>query len=110
MITSRRAATFLPLVTILAACAFPLPASAESANSSKSASSRWPADPGYFPLAVWVQSPANAKRYKELGINTYVALWRGPTDEALDALDQAGMLLVCQQNERSLKYKDRKTI
>jgi hypothetical protein len=110
MIISNRAAAFLALVTTLAACSFSPSARAEPADPSKPAFSRWPADAGYFPLAVWVQSPANAKRYKEIGINTYVALWRGPTDESLDALDAAGMYAVVQQNERSLKYKDRKTI
>jgi hypothetical protein len=69
-----------------------------------------PADDSFFPLAVWLQSPRNAARYRDLGINTYVALWRGPTDEQLDALDAAGMRLVAVQNARSLKYRDRKTI
>ena len=36
------------------------------------------ADPSFFPIAVWLQSPAQAGRYKEAGINLYVALWRGP--------------------------------
>ena len=35
-------------------------------------------DPNYFPIAVWVQQPSNAERYKEAGINLYVGLWRGP--------------------------------
>src|SRR5689334_2780858 len=35
-------------------------------------------DPNFFPLAVWLQNPANAARYKAAGINLYVALWRGP--------------------------------
>jgi hypothetical protein len=37
-------------------------------------------DPNFFPLAVWLQSPNNAAKYKAAGINTYVGLWRGPTD------------------------------
>ena len=68
------------------------------------------ADENFFPLAVWLQSPRNAERYKDLGINTYVALWRGPTDEQLDALDKAGMYAVCGQSERSLKFRERPTI
>lgn len=36
-------------------------------------------DPGDFPIAVWLQDPRNAARYKELGINVYVGLWKGPT-------------------------------
>src|SRR5262245_20929161 len=34
-----------------------------------------------FPLAVWLQAPRNAGRYQALGINLYVGLWRGPTEE-----------------------------
>ena len=40
-------------------------------------------DPNFFPLAVWLQSPNNAAKYKAAGINTYVGLWRGPTEEQL---------------------------
>jgi Beta-galactosidase len=63
-----------------------------------------------FPLAVWLQAPANAQRYRAIGINTYVGLWRGPTEEQLDALDKAGIRLICGQSERSLRFKDRPTI
>jgi hypothetical protein len=64
----------------------------------------------FFPLCVWLQSPRNAERYHAIGINTYVALYRGPTDEQLSALEKAGMYAVLQQSERSLKYKDSKVI
>ena len=70
----------------------------------------FPQDPEFFPIAVWLQAPANAERYRKIGINTYVGLWRGPTEEQLDALDQAGIRLVCGQSERSLRFKDRPTI
>jgi Beta-galactosidase len=63
-----------------------------------------------FPLAVWLQAPANAERYRAIGINTYVGLWRGPTEEQLDVLDRAGIRLICGQGERSLRFKDRPTI
>src|ERR1041385_7068733 len=43
-------------------------------------------DPGFFPIAVWLQDPRNAVRYREAGINLYVALWKGPTEEQLAAL------------------------
>ena len=69
-----------------------------------------PRTPESFPLAVWLQAPANAERYRAIGINTYVGLWRGPTEEQLDALDKAGIRLICGQNERSLRFKDRPTI
>ena len=69
-----------------------------------------PQAPESFPLAVWLQAPGNAERYRAIGINTYVGLWRGPTEEQLDALDRAGIRLICGQNERSLRFKDRPTI
>ncbi len=69
-----------------------------------------PQTPDSFPLAVWLQAPANAGRYNAIGINTYVAIYRGPTEDQLDALDKAGIRLICGQNERSLRIRDRPTI
>jgi hypothetical protein len=63
-------------------------------------------DPSYFPLAVWLQDPGNVERYKAAGINLYVGLWKGPTEEQLSALRAAGMRVVCSQNEVGLKYRD----
>jgi len=68
------------------------------------------ADANFFPIAVWLQSPAKAAQYREAGINVYVALWRGPTEEQLQTLKQAGMLLVCNQNTVGLTHKDDPTI
>jgi hypothetical protein len=67
-------------------------------------------DPNFFPLAVWVQNPANAARYKAAGINLYVGLWRGPTDEHLATLKQHGMHVICSQNATGLAHKDDPTI
>lgn len=68
---------------------------------------RWPAgmpdDPSYFPLAVWLQSPRNATRYKDIGINLYIGLWKGPTEQQLAELAKAGMPVICHQNELGLK-------
>jgi hypothetical protein len=64
----------------------------------------------FFPLAVWLQSPANAERYKTIGINTFVGLWEGPTEAKLDALDKAGIRVICGYDERSSRFKDRSTI
>ena len=52
------------------------------------------ADPAFFPIAVWLQDPALAPRYKAAGFNTYVGLWKGPTEEQLQLLRQAGMKLI----------------
>jgi hypothetical protein len=64
----------------------------------------------FFPIAVWLQNPRNAVRYKQAGINTYVALWRGPTDEQLAELKKAGMKVICHQNKTALKHIDDPTI
>ncbi len=69
-----------------------------------------PRDDSFFPVAVWLQSTSNAEKYRDIGINTYVALWRGPTEEQLDALDRAGMRVVCGQSERALRFVERPTI
>lgn len=67
---------------------------------------RWKNGPSgtkaFFPIAVWLQSPRNAAKYRELGINTYVGLWNGPTDEQLDVLSKEGMKIVCSQNEMEM--------
>jgi hypothetical protein len=67
-------------------------------------------DPNFFPLAVWLQNPANAERYKAAGINVYVALWRGPTVEQLALLKQQGIYVICSQNANGLAHKDDPTI
>jgi hypothetical protein len=61
-----------------------------------------PTDPDFFPIAVWVQNPRNAVRYKAAGINLYVGLWKGPTQSQLAELEQAGMPVICAQNETAL--------
>ncbi len=63
-------------------------------------------DPNFFPIAVWLQSPANAERYRQAGINVYVGLWEGPTEDQLAALKRAGMLVICAQNKVSLGHLD----
>ena len=61
-------------------------------------------DPDFFPLAVWLQAPANAQRYRQAGINTYVALWKGPTEEQLARLKATGMYVICEQNGISRRH------
>lgn len=69
-----------------------------------------PDRPDDFPIAVWLQSTDNAARYRDVGINLYVGLWRGPTEAQLDALDAAGIRLISGQGRGSLKFIDRPTI
>lgn len=74
------------------------------------ATPRWengpPADPSFFPIAVWLQDPRNAERFKEAGINLYVGLWKGPTEAQLAALAGADMPVICAQNEVGLTNRD----
>lgn len=59
-------------------------------------------DPDYFPIAVWLQSPHNADAYRAIGINTFVGLWEGPTEDQLGRLSGSGMPVLCDQNATGL--------
>jgi hypothetical protein len=76
--------------------------------------SRWhngpPAGDHFFPIAVWLQNPAHAARYKAAGINLYVGLWQGPTPQQLADLQQAGMSVICSQNQLGLQHKNNPVI
>jgi hypothetical protein len=65
-----------------------------------------PKDPNWFALGVWLQDPDRAAEYKAIGINFYIGLWQGPTEEQLAALKKAGMPIVCEQNDVALKHLD----
>lgn len=69
-----------------------------------------PADDRFFPLAVWLQSPSRADEYRRAGINTYIGLWKGPTEEQLSALKHAGMKVICHQNSVGRNHLDDPTI
>jgi hypothetical protein len=94
--------------TSLAAAALCARAGDRSENA-RSAWARWkngpPAEPDYFPIAVWLQDPRNAGRYRQAGINLYVGLWKGPTEEQLAALKAAGMRVICEQSEVGLAHR-----
>ena len=60
----------------------------------------------FFPLAVWLQDPALAPRYKAAGINLYYGLYNGPTEAQLATLKEAHMPVICEQNEVGLSHKD----
>ena len=81
-----------------------------AADNSPTAPTKLPRDESFFPLAVWLQSPRNAERYKAAGINTYVGLWRGPNEEQFNQLKAAGLKLICHQNKFALDHKDDPTI
>ncbi len=69
-----------------------------------------PSDPEFFPIGVWLQDPARAPEYRDLGVNLYLGLWRGPTHEQLDALRAADMRVICDQNDTALARLDDPTI
>ena len=67
-------------------------------------------DPGFFPIAVWLQSPNNAGRYQAIGINLYVGLWQGPTEAQMNTLRRFNMPVICHQNEWARQHLDEKLI
>jgi hypothetical protein len=69
-----------------------------------------PLSSGEFPIAVWLQEPSLAKRYAAAGINLYVGLWQGPTDQQLSDLKAAGMPVICEQNAIGLQHLSDPTI
>ncbi len=104
----------LTLFTLLLMAAVPVGANGVAPSSgavhNPSASAAWkhgpPVTPGYFPLAVWLQAPENARRYADAGINLYIGLWEGPTDAQLAALKAAKMPVICEQTSVGLSHRD----
>jgi hypothetical protein len=91
-----RRTTVLIFLLMLAAKAAPAP------NSYLQWKHGPPAEASYFPLAVWLQEPEYAPRYKAAGINLYVGLWEGPTEQQLSDLTKMGMPVICEQNATGL--------
>ena len=88
--------------------------SAHGPDISASPYARWENGPSqdenFFPIAVWLQNPRNAEKYRQAGMNTYVGLWRGPTEQQLAELKAAGMKVVCHQNKVGLEHTNDPTI
>ena len=83
---------------------------AQAETSTQNAYAHWQygpsPSPAFFPIAVWLQQPKNARRYQQAGINLYVGLWHGPTEEQLSALREVNMPVICAQNEVGLAHRD----
>lgn len=79
-------------------------------GADSNAYSKWkngpPKTEDFFPIAVWLQSPSKAGRYKQAGFNTYVGLWKGPTEGQLAELKRHGMKVICRQNKVGLEHVD----
>jgi hypothetical protein len=95
------------LAGLLMACVvLPWNTSNAVAQQSRTLYQQWEngpsSDPGHFPIAVWLQAPRNARRYRQAGVNLYIGLWRGPTEGQLSELKAAAMPVVCAQNEVGL--------
>jgi len=84
------------------------------AKAARSVYAPWthgpPTDPAFFPIGVWLQAPKRAGAYKAAGINHYVGLWKGPTEEQLTELKKHDMRVICAMNEVGLKHRDDPTI
>jgi hypothetical protein len=63
---------------------------------------RWPNAPVSGPrswiIGVWMQNPVNAARFRDAGVNLFVGLWNGPTEEQLTTLARAAMPVITQQS------------
>ena len=56
---------------------------------------------------MWLRSPERAPAYKAIGINTFIGLWEGPTEDQLAALTKYDMFVVASQNEVGLHSRNR---
>ena len=82
---------------------------AKAPANPEAAWTNWPwKDANFFPITVWLQSPKNAQKFKDMGINLYVGIFSGPKYEDLEAYEKAGMPVICSQTEGALKYAKEK--
>lgn len=65
-----------------------------------------PAEPSFFPVGVWLQDPALAPRYRDLGINLYVGVRDLSRPEPLAPLREAGIRAVLRADEVALRFRD----
>jgi len=77
---------------------------ASGANLSKFVNGL-PTNPNFFPIAVWLQQPKNARAFKAIGVNTFVGLWHPPTAEGLAQFEREGIHLVLEQTPAALTLK-----
>src|SRR4051812_40906796 len=78
--------------------------------SAESQLNGFPADPDFFPIGVWLQSPTRAANYQAIGVNTFVGLHEGPTEQQLAALARQKMFAISRQNDVGLTSANRHVI
>jgi hypothetical protein len=70
----------------------------------------FPADPNFFPIGVWLQSPRNAAEYKAIGVNTFVGISGGASEAGLAALAREGLFAAAMQDRVVLDAPDSRVI
>jgi|tagenome__1003787_1003787.scaffolds.fasta_scaffold20987515_7 hypothetical protein len=81
-----------------------------SVSAGEARQNGFPAAENFFPIGVWLQSPKRAAEYKAIGINTFVGLHNGPTEQQLAALAQQNMHAVADQTDIGLTSANRHVI
>jgi hypothetical protein len=84
--------------------------SIQPASAGETYRTGFPDDQGFFPIGVWMQSPRNAPYYAALGINTFIGLWDGPTEEQLADLAHENLLAIAAQNGVGLTSRNNRVI
>jgi hypothetical protein len=100
----------LVLIVGLAAAGWAAEGHAAAANPYVAWPASFPPEAGFFPIAVWMQSPDNAEAYAALGINTYVAIAGRLDDEATAKFAKAGIRVVVGQRRRGAPPIENTTI
>jgi hypothetical protein len=98
---------------ILAAAAllgFAVAAGGGSLRAAPAYKNGFPADPGFFPIGVWLQSPRNAAEYKAIGINTFVGISGGASEANLATLAGEGMFAAAMQDRAVLAAPDARVV
>lgn len=70
----------------------------------------FPTEANFFPIGVWLQHPRNAAAFSAMGINTYVGLWRTPSEDQLEQLEQHGLHLIIEQTRGALALRNARVI
>jgi hypothetical protein len=86
------------------------PATAAEQGHKAAYANGLPTDPSYFPIGVWLQSPRLAPEYRAIGVNLFVGLYKGPTEDQLAELARYGMPVIASQNRVGLTSPNAKMI